>query len=99
MASGNDEAELELSVESRSFVNRVNDQVRKRQKRISVVTDDGEKHSGEPRLYVCQAPGALIRVSTCGVLHDTFWVHLGPYPKKIILGFILGPFGKILILI
>ena len=28
---GNDEAELELSVESRSFVNRVNDQVRKRQ--------------------------------------------------------------------
>ena len=29
---GNDETELELSVESRSFVNRVNDQVRKRQK-------------------------------------------------------------------
>ena len=28
---GNDETELELSVESRSFVNRVNDQVRKRQ--------------------------------------------------------------------
>ena len=27
---GNDEPELELSVESRSFVNRVNDQVRKR---------------------------------------------------------------------
>ena len=42
---GNDETELELSVESRSFVNRVNDQVRKRQKRISNVTDDGEKHS------------------------------------------------------
>ena len=35
---GNDEAELELSVKSRSFVNRVNDQVRKRQKRISNVT-------------------------------------------------------------
>ena len=31
---GNDEAELQSSVESRSFVNRVNDQVRKRQKRI-----------------------------------------------------------------
>ena len=31
---GNDEAELELSVESRSFVNRVNDQVRQRQKTI-----------------------------------------------------------------
>ena len=42
---GNDEAELELSVESRSFVNRLNDQVRKRQKRISHVTEDGEKHS------------------------------------------------------
>ena len=32
-------------MESRSFVNRVNDQVRKRQKRISNVTEDGEKHS------------------------------------------------------
>ena len=42
---GNDEAELEMSVESRSFVNRVNDQVRKRQKRISNVTEDGERHS------------------------------------------------------
>ena len=42
---GNDETELELSVESRSFLNRVNDQVRKRQKRISNVTEDGEKHS------------------------------------------------------
>ena len=42
---GNDEAELPLSVESRSFVNRVNDQLRKRQKRISNVTEDGEKHS------------------------------------------------------
>ena len=42
---GNDEAEMELSVESRSFLNRVNDQVRKRQKRISSVTEDGEKHS------------------------------------------------------
>ena len=31
-AMGNDETEFELSVESRSFVNRVNDQVRKRQK-------------------------------------------------------------------
>ena len=41
----NDETELELSVESRSFVNRVNDQVRKRQKIISNVTRDGEEHS------------------------------------------------------
>ena len=42
---GNDEAELELSVESRSFVNRVNDQVRKKQKRISNVAGKGEEHS------------------------------------------------------
>ena len=42
---GNDETELELSVESRSFVNRVNDQVRKRQKIISNVAGDGEEHS------------------------------------------------------
>ena len=34
---GNDEAELELSVESRSFVNRVNDQVRKRQKNFQML--------------------------------------------------------------
>ena len=39
---GNDEAELDLSVESRSFVNRVNDQVRKRQKIISNVTQNEE---------------------------------------------------------
>ena len=39
---GNDETGLELSVESRSFVNRVNDQVRKRQKIISNVAGDGE---------------------------------------------------------
>ena len=31
LVSGIDEAELELSVDSRSFVNRMNDQVRKRQ--------------------------------------------------------------------
>ena len=40
---GNEETELELSVESRSFVNRVNDQVRKREKRISNVAGDGEE--------------------------------------------------------
>ena len=49
---GNDETELELSVESRSFVNRVNDQVRKRQKRISNVTEDGEKHSMICRVFM-----------------------------------------------
>ena len=49
---GNDEAELELSVESRSFVNRVNDQVRKRQKRFSNVTEDGQKHSMIRRMFM-----------------------------------------------
>ena len=43
---GDDEAELELSLGSRSFLDRVNDQVRKRQKRSSMnVTENGEKHS------------------------------------------------------
>ena len=42
---GNDGTELELSVESRSFVNRVNDQVRKRQKRISNIAGDEEEYS------------------------------------------------------
>ena len=42
---GSDTTELELSVESRSFVNRVIDQVRKRQKRISNVAGDREEHS------------------------------------------------------
>ena len=43
---GNDETELELSVESRSFLNSVNDKVQKRQKRSSMnVTEDSEKHS------------------------------------------------------
>ena len=43
---GDDEAELELSLGSRSFLERVNDQVRKRQKRSSMnVTENDEKHS------------------------------------------------------
>ena len=42
---GSDTTELELSVESRSFVNRLNDQVRKKQKRISNVAGEGEEHS------------------------------------------------------
>ena len=51
---GNDEQELELSVESRSFVNRVNDQVRKRQKRISNVAGEGEgeEHSIIWRMFM-----------------------------------------------
>ena len=41
-----DETESELSLGSRSFLHRVNDQVRKRQKRSSVnVTENDEKHS------------------------------------------------------
>ena len=33
--------------------------------------------SGDPRLYVCQAPGALTRVSTCGSMLGPCWVHYG----------------------
>ena len=51
-AMGNDEKELELSVESRSFVKRVNDQVRKRQKIISNVAGDGEEHSMVWRMFM-----------------------------------------------
>ena len=47
-----DITELELSVESRSFVNRVNDQVRKRQKRISNVAEEGEEHSIIWRMFM-----------------------------------------------
>ena len=49
---GNDEAELDLSVESRSFVNRVNDQVLKRQKIISNAAGDGEEHSVIWRMFM-----------------------------------------------
>ena len=49
----NDETELDLSVESRSSVNRVNDQVRKRQKRSSMnVTENEEKHSMIWRMFM-----------------------------------------------
>ena len=47
---GNDTTELELSVESRSFVNRVNDQVRKRQKNSNVA--EGEEHSIIWRMFM-----------------------------------------------
>ena len=46
----NDGTELELSVESRSFVNRVSDQVRKRQK-ISNVAEDGEQEMEKSILW------------------------------------------------
>ena len=43
---GDDETELDLSLGSRLFLERVNDQVRKGQKRSSMnVTEDGDKHS------------------------------------------------------
>ena len=50
---GNDETESELSVESRSFLSRVNDQVRKRQKRSSMnVKENEEKHSMIWRMFM-----------------------------------------------
>ena len=43
---GTTKTELDLSSGSRSFLDKVNDQVRKRQKRSSMhVTEDSEKHS------------------------------------------------------
>ena len=48
-----DEAELELSLGSRSFLDRVNDHVRKRQKRSSMnVTENDEKHSVIWRMFM-----------------------------------------------
>ena len=50
---GNDETESELSVGSRSFLDRVNDQVRKRQKRSSMnVKENEEKHSMIWRMFM-----------------------------------------------
>ena len=50
---GDDETESDLSLGSRSFLNRVNDQVRKRQKRSSMnVTEDSEKHSMIWRMFM-----------------------------------------------
>ena len=50
---GNAETESELSMGSRSFLNRVNDQVRKRQKRASMnVTENDEKHSMIWRMFM-----------------------------------------------
>ena len=49
---GNDEAELKLSVESRSFVNRVNDQVRKRQKFLSLIGDERVINLQRTKVYV-----------------------------------------------
>ena len=50
---GDDEAELELSLGSRSFLDRVSDQVRKRQKRSSMdVTVNDEKHSVIWRMFM-----------------------------------------------
>ena len=49
---GRDTTELKLSVESRSFVKQVNDQVRKRQKIISNVAGEGEEHSVNWGMFV-----------------------------------------------
>ena len=50
---GSDTTELDLSVESRSFVIRVNDQVRKRQNRMPNVAGEGEEHSMFWNVYGC----------------------------------------------
>ena len=51
--NGDDETELDLSLGSRSFLDGVNDQVQKSQKRSSMnVTEDGEKHSVIRRMFM-----------------------------------------------
>ena len=49
---GDDEAELELSLGSRSFLNGVNDQVRKRRKLSSLNVTENEKHSMIWRMFM-----------------------------------------------
>ena len=50
---GDEETESELSLGFRSFLNKVNDQVRKRQKRSSMnVTENDEKHSMIWRMFM-----------------------------------------------
>ena len=51
--------------------------------------------TGDPRLYVCQAPGAFICVSPCGSILGPFWVHSGSIlgPFEVHLESIWGPFG------
>ena len=50
---GDDEAESELSLGPRSFLSRVNDQMRKRQKRSSMnVTENDDKHSMICRMFM-----------------------------------------------
>ena len=64
---GNDETESDLSLGSRSFLNRVNDQVRKRQKQSSMnVTEDSEKHSviwGMFRSVTLESPVFMERIT------------------------------------
>ena len=59
---GDDEAELELSLGSRSFLNRVNDQVRKRHKRSSMnVTEKRRKTFCDmDNVYVCNIEISVI---------------------------------------
>ena len=60
----------------------------------ATLVDDMGRFRSDPRLYVCQAPGALIRVSTCGSILGPFWVHFGSIlgPFWVHSGSILGPF-------
>ena len=56
--------------------------------------DECGRPLGDPRLYVCQAPGALICASPCGSILGPFWVHFGSIlgPCWVHVGSMLGPF-------
>ena len=73
---GDDEKELDLSLGSRSFLDRVNDQVRKRQKRSSMnVTEDSEKHSVKWGMFMSvtlQASVFMVKSYSDNWLHQEY---------------------------
>ena len=66
---------MELSVESRLFVNRVNDQVRKRQNRISNVAGDGEELSiVMGNVYGCNSGISSFRERISKTIVTPLWI-------------------------
>ena len=64
---GSNTTALQLSVVSRSFLNRVNDQLRTRQKRMSNLAGKGEEHSIVWRMFVALTMNAatfMVRISS-----------------------------------
>ena len=62
--------------------------------RIGNIGSPHQTQSGDPRLYVCQAPNAFICVSSSVSILGPFWVHFGSIlsPFWVHFGSISGPF-------